>query len=242
MDESEVGELGYDKPDTRFWAKDDLRHSIKCYDHEAFRELYNDWMPREKPVIEGTEVSSDPKIISMIQENIISMERPILLLDIGCANGALGYTLLKLGIVNTFIGIDISDKEIEIARQTGLNLGLSENTFLYPVSLEDFGDMPYYNVITLCEGLEHFYSVNKALEKICMILNAKGIFCGTVPYMMICDALPHLHYFTVESLDILLKQYFKSVLVEKINVYEGCPTYEPEYHLYFMCKEAINGN
>ena len=96
------------------------------------------------------------------------------LLDVGCASGNLLYLLrgLKEGV-----GIDISEKAVEIARSRGLN-AYACNVFEIDKYI---GQGSKFDVITAFDFIEHVPEPKKLLSKIKTLLSDDGIFLFSTP-------------------------------------------------------------
>jgi methionine biosynthesis protein MetW len=128
------------------------------------------------------------------------------ILDVGCGEGFLAKLLEKKG--NNVVGIDISERVIELARKDGVNA--------IKCNVED-GELPFhdrFDVIILSEVLEHLISPVGVIQKLKKHLNQNGYFLltfpniafyeyrlqllfGRFPRQYVYDSREHLHYWSL---------------------------------------------
>ena len=99
---------------------------------------------------------SYPIIIDILESRINNDAK---LLDIGCGNGELIRSLSnRLNI--ECLGIDISEKAIQIAMNKGIN------TRIFDIFTDDFKKLGAFNYITMFEVLEHIPNAEQAIINI----------------------------------------------------------------------------
>ncbi len=129
--------------------KDNTSDSNPKYDENYFKAFYLNKLPKDKN---------------------------IKILDIGCGNGKYLKVLKKYGY-NSIFGIDISEEQIKIAKQSNLNVQCSD-------ALEFLkNNTKKYDVIFLIDVLEHI-ELEKTFELIDLIYNSlenEGSFFIQVP-------------------------------------------------------------
>jgi 2-polyprenyl-3-methyl-5-hydroxy-6-metoxy-1,4-benzoquinol methylase len=139
------------------------------------------------------------------------------ILDIGCANGDL-LVLLKQKFPNleTFVGIDIFPRHIEIAKQT-LSDFLVDGTIVFAdiTNSETFSEITEtFDVITFFHTLEHIFPehVDTTIENIKKLLSKNGTLIVSLPYGFAHDPGTHTQTFDEISLCELFEQRgFKTV-------------------------------
>jgi len=218
----------YSEPDKSEWDEGDPRQQLTAFDEDPFRKQYNEWMVREQSALDVIpELCCAEKYLVDAVKSVGGHA-----LDIGCGNGRLLTTFKINRYIDSGVGIDISDIMIENARKTAQN-----NDVLLFFERRSLESMPYfgcYNIIIATEVLEHFFNVRLALKKISRYLVDDGVFVGVTPLEHNCDAVVHLHYFTLDNLTNLLHDYFSIVDVDVVDV-----TGVGENHLVFKCWKPI---
>lgn len=212
-------------PDKSVWDEDDPRVSM-LFDEEQFRQWYNEAMSQEQKALPEGWIDFCPTERLVADE--IKRKGGGALLDIGCGCGKFLTGMLHQGLISEGTGIDISDEMVTAATMTALN-----NNVIATIFRSSIESMPYdkkYDIVTCFESLEHIYALRDALLQIRKLLIPGGLFAGSVPWMKTCDSPTHLHYFSEESLTLLLQEYFGEVSVTKLDL-----TGMPEYHLIFHC-------
>jgi 2-polyprenyl-3-methyl-5-hydroxy-6-metoxy-1,4-benzoquinol methylase len=117
-------------------------------------------------------------------------DKKINILDIGCGTGASLFTIKKMGYNNLF-GVDISDEQISIAHNFGLEFCRKADI----LQEKNIFDNSFFDVILLMDVLEHFNKneivdllsiCNALLRKggilIIHVPNAEGIFGSKIRY------------------------------------------------------------
>ncbi len=142
------------------------------------------------------------------------------ILELGCGSGYF-LQFLKLEGFNNLYGIDISEQQIEKAKQKGLNVD-AENVF------EFFKEDKKYDVVFALDFVEHFdkNELQDLFAGINKILNHNGILIvrtpngqGINPQKIIYGDLTHLTILNPNSLiQILRLENF-----QEINFYETSP-------------------
>jgi len=123
-------------------------------DYASFRDIYPD----------------------IFYEKIIEMDlctKGQKVLDIGTGTGVLPRNLYKYGA--EFIGMDISDKQIEQARSLTAEAGMNISYVVSPAETANFPD-GYFDVVTACQCYAYL-DKRTIFSKISSILKASGHFC-----------------------------------------------------------------
>ena len=122
----------------------------------------------------------NPIRISYIKDNIISTlklknkNKPlenVKILDIGCGGGLLSEPMRRLGA--DFVGIDASDKNINVAKLHAKKNHLNINYFC--TSPENFKTDKKFDVILNMEIIEHVEDVEYFLKSCSKLLNKNGL-------------------------------------------------------------------
>lgn len=140
------------------------------------------------------------------------------ILDVGASNGEFLYNIRKRG-ADTY-GVEINTKTANSALKLGLNIFVG---FLAEAKYED----DFFDIINLCDILEHVTDPRKLLTECRRILKPGGVIIIRTPNMDCFWAnvtlrlyylfgipwsavIPphHLHHFTLDNLNLLLKQNF----------------------------------
>jgi len=135
------------------------------------------------------------------------------ILDIGSGRGFKLYYLKKYFKIRKAVGIQISKPACEFSRER-LGLEIIDKDFLDV----QFGEEKF-DIVTMMHVLEHVFNPEKYVKKIHSILSDGGRLVIEVPnfnswssvltgkYWLGLDLRYHVSYFTVDSLDRLLKKY-----------------------------------
>ena len=222
--------MKFQQPDKSVWPDSDPRKSMDEFDPVFFRDHYNKRMTVEQPAL--TKEQCGLSFFDAIFVNAVeTLPAHKSMLDIGCGNARVSLNMVSRSIVDSLIGIDISDVMVERATETAINLGISDKVVFSRTMIEDFIPERQFDVIYATEVIEHIFNLRQALGQISSWLTDDGIFGGITPYLNTCDSKPvHFHYFTTGDLYVLLYDFFEDVNVLKIDV-NG----KEEYHLLFQC-------
>ena len=106
---------------------------------------------------------------------VISLSKPKKTLDIATGTAEVAIELTKIE-KNKVIGIDISDKMLEIAKKKIIRLKLESKVSL---ANEDAEKMSFtdnsFDAITIAFGVRNFEDLNKALREVFRVMKSKGV-------------------------------------------------------------------
>ena len=106
---------------------------------------------------------------------IISSSKPKKTLDIATGTAEVAIELAKIEN-NKVLGIDISNKMLEIAKKKIIRLKLESKVSLTNEDAEkmNFTDN-YFDAITIAFGVRNFDDINKALREVFRVMKSKGV-------------------------------------------------------------------
>ena len=98
------------------------------------------------------------------------------ILDIGCGDGNFSVLLKEACKAKEVYGIEISEKEVEIARKNGVKC------YQLDVDEEDFPfEDNYFDAVTALELIEHLFDPDHFLDEVYRVLKPEGIFVLSTP-------------------------------------------------------------
>lgn len=98
-------------------------------------------------------------------------------LDVGCADGSFSFKLKQdLGL--DVYGLDISEKAIELAIQSGVKAKVHNVENSFPFEKESF------DLVLACEIIEHIYHTDFFLEEAKRVLKKNGILILSTPNLV----------------------------------------------------------
>lgn len=110
----------------------------------------------------------------------ICIEKPKTILDVGSGAGTLDLYLGSRGF--KVVGIDISEKAINVSRESVNYLNLSRNVkFVNTDIAKEFDSKSKFDVILCLEVIEHCKDDRKVLKKLYKLLNHHGILILSTP-------------------------------------------------------------
>lgn len=152
---------------------------------------------------------------------LLKNKKPLHLLEVGCATGALLETAQKQGFEVT--GIEPNLKFFQIAQKiTGQQI--------YPESFEKANLAKHaFDIIVFFDVLEHFANFNMVIEKCFSLLKSGGLIAISTPdtdsfsFKILGKRWPHfknehLYYFNPKSLTALFKAYGFHVVLKKSSL------------------------
>lgn len=189
----------------RYWAK-----SLGAYD-KGVAQLPPDWQQGDLD-----------RILSFCQNEIQGS-----VLDAGCGDGFFTNKLAEQVGAQEVMGIDISDKAVELAREKYPELQFRQGE-LNLIPLENNS----YDFISMVEVIEHLVDVDGVLEEISRVLKPGGLFLITTTDFnwLKCVLIaafyferyfyptnPHVRFFTKNTLSQVLISHGLSVVKHRWN-------------------------
>lgn len=140
---------------------------------EAVKTIFNDIAPRYDALNHLLSLNIDKRWRKIALRNIVNPGDTILL-DVACGTGDFSIAAVKAG-VKEVIGIDISEKMIEIGEQKIKKLGWEKKITLEwgdseQMSFED----DCFDVVTVAFGVRNFENLRKGLQEIRRVLKPGG--------------------------------------------------------------------
>ncbi len=153
------------------------------------------------------------------------------ILDIGCANGYVGGYFKSKG--NYVVGFDISKKAITHARRT------LDNAFVVDLENDPLPRLKPFDVLILSEIVEHLFQPEQTVQRLIKYLKPKGLLLITTPNIMYWGNRiqflkgkftyekqghfdeSHVHFFTDETIRILLTEKLKLRIKEESHIGAG---------------------
>jgi 2-polyprenyl-3-methyl-5-hydroxy-6-metoxy-1,4-benzoquinol methylase len=182
--------------------------SLKSFYENDFSFLDQGFTKKQKFIFEDlyTYAENDlTKILSKIPKEKINN-----ILEIGCNNGGALMHFKEQG--KTTKGIDLDPKAISYGKKMGLDIEIN--------SIEQFETDTKYDLIYLISVLEHIPNLRESTKKISKLLSPGGYLFIKAPGLLdlhnksfykfdLLDflTLPHLHYFTEDTLNNLMGLY-----------------------------------
>lgn len=179
-------------------------------------------------------------------------------LDISCGIGYGSAIICESAEVSSYMGVDISEAEIKYANE---NFKTAKTKFLAgDICGLDFPDASFDTIVCL-ETLEHIPDPKSALRELARVLKGDGLLIGSVPeksYDEKCERiygpnLYHLHKFSKEEINSLLKEHFKEIEIKVVGFILGSQVEGPKLSnteiiskspegSYFFCASKSNIN
>ncbi len=158
-------------------------------------------------------------------------------LDIGCGEGNLVFKCLQK--YRHVYGVDIAGTRISLARKRRLKLPSTDRKRVHFIAADADSKLPFkegkFQAVTLIAVLEHLFDPYQVIKETRRVLETKGILIIEVPNIayifrrlsLLFGKLPktshhplgwdggHLHYFTISSLNTLLKE--NGYIIDKVS-------------------------
>ncbi len=198
--------------------------------NKSYRQLVSCFNKRkiDKITIQNEQEVYANSVYEFIKPHIVNKFDKINLLDVGGSTGIVSKAL-KDEFTNNYDGIDVdatvidpSMDELAIAKENGLNI---KNGFIE--NLEGIDEK--YNLIILCQTIDHLFDIRKSLTIIYHALTNDGIFFIDIvdfKYMLINRGieksikLDHPHNFSYQSTFNILQDVGFSILATSV-IYDG---------------------
>jgi len=159
--------------------------------------------------------------------------RPARILDVACGTGDLAIALTSLG-TEKIIGIDISEKMLEIGRKKAAAKGLQD---MISFHLADAEEIPFpdhsFNAVTVAFGVRNFGDLQQGLKEMGRVLAPGG-------NLMILE-FSHPEFFPVRQLYAAYSRFVIPVAGRIISGNTAAYAYLPESVAAFPSGERFTG-
>ncbi len=135
-------------------------------------------------------------------------------LDVGCGDGALSHFLAKKGC--EVHGIDTSETAIAYAKSKTSKIEYPHKPKFYIDSVYTFNSKIKFDIIILCDVIEHLQEPDKAIEALKKLLNINGKIIITTPKAQKSGKKIdkyHFKEYTKTDFESFLKKHFSEVMV-----------------------------
>lgn len=155
-----------------FWIKDNFREHYRAYyEYEAKRGV----------VYGPEELAGNARFEHTC--NVIAELKPKSLLDYGCAHGHYAINIAKrMPGIRDILGVDIEESNIEKARAWALKDGVDDRTEFIVGTAEAIPSEKQFDLILVCEVLEHVKDPAQLIESLKAKLSPGGYILLTTPY------------------------------------------------------------
>ena len=196
--------------------------SLNQFYIEDFVKLDSGYLESQEIIFEDLKKRIETSVFPIIK-NTLDFNKKLNILEIGCSNGGGLSFFDNLG--HNTKGIDIEENSIEFGKNKGLDLEL--------VDIENFNPKNKFDLIYLISVFEHLTDLHLVLNKIRKLINKNGCLFIKVPGLMnihnnsfhhfdVLDflTLPHLHYFTSNTLKNLLSSHGFSIISSDEQIFQ----------------------
>jgi len=166
-----------------------------------------------------------PLMASYIHEESLKHEAPLRILDIGCRDGNMSLYCNHNGSNVEFHGMDITQKDLEMAIDRGYKSGFQHDIRNHPFPYKD----DYFDAVICSHILEHLESPGETLEELNRVMKNESLLIVGVPIGLLPGILwrrhitplynarkrkkealrrfEHVSFFSLTELKKLLKKY-----------------------------------
>ena len=159
-----------------------------------------------------------------VMKSITGMDENSLLLEIGCNDGSFIQSLHKKGIHNC-TGVEPSKDAYSLAKSKGIKV---HNEFFSINNPNLPMEQNHYDVIICRHVLEHVCDLEEFMTTVGHCLKDKGVLVIEIPdsswnfeYMDYALWEEHVNYFTLHSLNNLLKKYDLGIIHHETTLFSG---------------------
>jgi len=145
-------------------------------DAEFIKETFDSFAPEFEKTLADLEYQAPELIKDALEQNLkTSIFTKYHILDLGCGTGLCGEKIKKFATMRGLIGVDLSEKMLEIAREKKLYAELFCDDLCHYMENSSY----FFHVIVASDVLTYFGDLTKAFVRVSRSLTPDGLFVFT---------------------------------------------------------------
>ena len=145
-------------------------------DADFIKETFNSFAPEFETTLADLEYQAPELIAEALSNNLKkSIFKRYHILDLGCGTGLCGQKVKPFASSRGLIGVDLSDKMLEIAEQKGIYAQLICDDICHYMENSDY----FFHIMTAADVLTYFGDLTKVFVRIWRSLTPDGLFVFT---------------------------------------------------------------
>ena len=145
-------------------------------DADFIRETFNSFAPEFETTLTDLEYQAPKLIMEALEKNLKkSIFKKYHILDLGCGTGLCGQAIKPFASSRGLIGVDLSDKMLEIAEQKEVYAQLICDDICHYMENSEY----FFHIMTAADVLTYFGDLTKVFVRIWRSLTPDGLFVFT---------------------------------------------------------------
>ena len=150
--------------------------ALQQSDAEFIKETFNSFAPEFETTLADLEYQAPALIKNALERNLKkSIFKRYHILDLGCGTGLCGQMVKPFASSRGLIGVDLSDKMLEIAEQKGIYAQLICDDICHYMENSDY----FFHIMVAADVLTYFGDLTKLFVRIWRSLTPDGLFVFT---------------------------------------------------------------
>ena len=150
--------------------------ALQNSDAEFIKETFNSFAPEFETTLADLEYQAPQLIYDALSRNLKkSIFKRYHILDLGCGTGLCGQKIKPFASSRGLIGVDLSEKMLEIAEQKGIYAQLICDDICHYMENSDY----FFHIMVAADVITYFGDLTKAFVRIWRSLTPDGLFVFT---------------------------------------------------------------
>jgi predicted TPR repeat methyltransferase len=150
--------------------------AMQSSDADFIKETFNSFAPEFETTLADLEYQAPDLVAEALSNNLKkSIFKRYHILDLGCGTGLCGQKVKPFASSRGLIGVDLSDKMLEIAEQKGIYAQLICDDICHYMENSDY----FFHIMTAADVLTYFGDLTKVFVRIWRSLTPDGLFVFT---------------------------------------------------------------
>lgn len=151
-------------------------NALQASDAEFIKETFNSFAPEFEKTLADLEYQAPELIRKALSQNLkTSIFTKYHILDLGCGTGLCGEKIKKFASMRGLIGVDLSEKMLEIAKSKKIYAELVCDDLCHYMENSEY----FFNVIVASDVLTYFGDLTKTFVRVARSLTPDGLFVFT---------------------------------------------------------------